>query len=102
VARATQEKPRAPTEQIEPSNVVQGASRDEAPVREPPRVFLSQRATPVVVETGAQRLAREQALCDERGFIGSAFCREGARWRHCHPDKWDVTAECMVKADTMQ
>jgi hypothetical protein len=102
-ARATQEKPRPAVERaVEPAPAVQGASRTEAPVREPPRVVLAQRAAPVVAETGAQRLAREQALCDDRGFVGKAFCREGARWRHCHPDKWDVAAECMVKVDTMQ
>lgn len=103
VARAKPERPRIPVERVvEPPKVVQGASRAEAPVREPPRVVLAQRAAPVVVETGPQRLAREQALCDDRGFVGKAFCREGARWRHCHPDKWDVAPECMVKADTMQ
>jgi hypothetical protein len=103
VARVAQEKPRAPVERAaEPPKIVQGASRAEAPISEPPRVVLSQRAAPVILETGTQRLAREQAACDDRGFIGGAFCREGARWRHCHPDKWDVAPECMVKANTMQ
>jgi hypothetical protein len=103
VARAIPEKPRIRDERaVEPPKVVQGASRVEAPVREQPRIVLAQRAAPVVVESGAQRLAREQALCDDRGFVGQAFCREGARWKHCHPDKWDVAPECMVKADTMQ
>jgi hypothetical protein len=103
VARAAPQKPPLPVERAtEPPKVVQGASSVDAPVSQPPRVVLSQRAAPVVVETGAQRLAREQAVCEERGFVGKAFCREGARWRHCHPDKWDVAPECMVKADTMQ
>jgi hypothetical protein len=77
-----------------PSVAVEGASSGAAPVLEQPRGVRSEAVQPS--ESGAERLARLQQQCDGRMGLGRALCREAARWKHCHPDKWYKAPECMV------
>jgi hypothetical protein len=48
-----------------------------------------------IVESSLERMHREQAECRQLGTFQRVICREKARWKHCHPDKWDKTAECV-------
>jgi hypothetical protein len=38
---------------------------------------------------------RSQTSCGD-GLWGE-ICRERMRWNYCHPDKWDLVAECVVQ-----
>jgi hypothetical protein len=48
------------------------------------------------VENGPAHAQSAQSHCDE-GFWGS-ICKERMRWNYCHPDKWDMHAQCVVQA----
>jgi hypothetical protein len=101
VKKPRRDAPAAPIAQVaEAAAGVAGTSTVEAAVSENARVLVAER--PQAVESGAGRLAREQAACANAGWVRGAFCREAARWSHCHPDKWDKAPECMVQTDALE
>lgn len=72
---------RAETATIAPARVAQDHATSIAQVSVP--------------ESGRAQTPTPESQCGD-GFWGNV-CRERVRWSHCHPDKWDMTPECVVQ-----
>ena len=94
---APRQVPSSPTEapstsNPEPASV--GATAESPPLRQEqariPDEQVAREEVAVVMSSTAL------AQCGE-GSLGSAICRETARWSICHPESWNKTPECTVQ-----
>jgi hypothetical protein len=90
-----------------PAIAEQPVSAKPAPAAEPPietATILPVRAIQEQPASNEQTKSTENIVAQPResqtscgdGLWGE-ICRERMRWNYCHPDKWDVVAECVVQ-----